>query len=117
MSTPEEIRQVMREALERQRTQVLATMSASDQRLVNIAPKPELENARAKARSAFRNALYWPMAQASAAGAIMGYAFVLAALASLSGHAPNPLTAPVASVSGLVALLSLAQFAYLIHSR
>lgn len=117
MSTPEEIRQIMREALEQQRAKTLATMSASAQRLVNIAPKPELGKVRAKARSEFLKALFWPTAQASAAGAVMGYAFVLAALASLNGHAPNPLTAPVASVSGLVALLSLAQFAYLIHRR
>jgi hypothetical protein len=117
MSTPEEMRQIMREALERQRAQVLATMSAREQHLVNIAPKPKLEEVRANARAAFHDALFWPTAQALAACAVIGYAFALAALASLNGHAPNPLTAPVASVSGLVALLSLAQFAYLIHRR
>lgn len=117
MSTPEEIRQIMREALEQQRAQTLASMSASGQRVVSIAPKPQLEDVQAKARAAFRNALFWPTAQAIAACTIIGFAFALAALASLNGHAPNPLTAPVTSVSGLVALLSLAQFAYLIHSR
>lgn len=117
MSTPEEMRQIMREALEQQRAQVLAAMSASDQRLVNIAPKPKLEKAQAKARAAFRDALFWPTAQALAACAVIGYAFALAALASLNGHVPNPLTASVASVSGLVVLLSLAQFAYLTRNR
>jgi hypothetical protein len=117
MSTPQEIRQIMREALEQQRTQTLASMSASAQRIVSIAPKSQLEDVQAKARSAFRKALSWPTAQASAAGAVMGYAFVLTALNIAGGHAPNPLTAPVASVSGLVVLLSLAQFAFLIRSR
>ena len=117
MTTPEEMRQIMREALERQRSQVLATMSARDQRLVNIAPKPKLEEVRANARAAFHDALFWPTAQALAACAVIGYAFALAALASLNGHAPDPLTASVASVSGLVVLLSLAQFAYLTRSR
>ncbi|MCL7466232.1 hypothetical protein [Phaeovulum sp. NW3] len=117
MSTPEEIRQIMREALEQQRAKTLATMSASAQRLVNIAPKPELETVQAKARSAFLKALSWPTAQASAAGAVLSYAFAIAALNIAGGHAPNPLTAPVSSVSGLVALLALAQFAYLIHRR
>lgn len=117
MTTPEEIRQIMRDALEQQRAQTLASMSASAQRIVSIAPKPQLEDVQAKARAAFRKALSWPTAQASAAGAVMGYAFVLAALNIAGGHVPNPLTAPVASVSGLVALLSLAQFAYLTRNR
>lgn len=107
----------MREALERQRDQVLAAMSTSDRRLVNIAPKPKLEEVQANARAAFRNTLFWPTAQALAACAVIGYAFAHAILASLNGHAPNMLTAPVASVSGLVALLSLAQFAYLIRNN
>lgn len=117
MTTQEEIRQIMREALERQRDQALSVMSTNDQRLVNIAPNPTLKELHDKSRAAYLKALLWPTVQAIAACVVIGAAFVLAAFASWNGHPPNALTGPVTSVSGLFALLSLAQFTYLARSR
>lgn len=117
MSTPEEMRKIMRGALEKQRDQALASMSAIDQRLVNISSKPKLDEVQADAQAAFRKALFWPTAQAIVACAIIGCIFALAALSSLNGHTPSAITGPVTTAGGIVALLSLAQFAYLSRRR
>lgn len=101
MNDEDEIRQIMREALDRLKDQALADMSASDRRVVSIAQaagEPEIQRRLAVQRSRL---LVWPLMHAMAGCLILAVVFMAGVLVSLSGQT-------LGSGAALLAVLGLA---------
>lgn len=64
MQTSDEMKQIMRAALDDLKNQALAEMSNSDRRLVSIAQRPSEDEVRQRIAALRQQWLAWPLAQA-----------------------------------------------------
>lgn len=89
MDDEDEIRNIMRTALDKLKDDTLADMSAKDQRLVSIAQRPSAEQVRERLTASRRAAMNWPFAQATFACGVLFVIFMIGLAFSMSGQRIN----------------------------
>ncbi|WP_405405241.1 hypothetical protein [Paracoccus sp. Ld10] len=109
MTDEDEIKDIMRAALDRLRDDSRKFMSAKDQRIISIAERPTIEDVRIQHKAMRNAALVWPFAQAILACALLFAIFLIGIAVSLSGQPISSGLSFLAIIAAILILPAVAQ--------